>query len=121
MNIKKIEWLDEGNKEAILEIFNNNKTLICFSHPCHYNLNDELKEPLQCLDAYDIILCEEEQTKAERINETFEYKLTGKVTNVEDGIIEIDGFILRIDKNTIPKDIVNGDYIKFVTSRIDVW
>ena len=120
MYIKRIEWLDEENKEAILEVFNNNKTLICFSHPCNYNLNDEIKEPLHCLDSYDIVYCEDKQIRIEKINEPFEYKLLGKVVNVEEGIIKIDDFILCIDSNRIPKDIMNGDYIQFITSRIDV-
>lgn len=121
MYIKKIEWLDKENKEAVLEVCGNTKALICFSYPCHYNLNDELNEPLQCLDSYDIISCDEEQIKIERINESFEYKLVGKVKNAEEGIIEVEGFSLCIDRNKMPKDIVNGNYIQFTTSRIDVW
>lgn len=82
---------------------------------------EKLNDPLQCLDSHDIISYDKEQSKIEKVNESFEYKLAGQVINVENGIVEVYGFNLCIDKNKIPKDIVNGNYIQFVTSRIDVW
>ena len=48
--VKKIDWLDEVSKEAIVEVAEGIERLVCFSCPCLYKLNDMLREPLECLD-----------------------------------------------------------------------
>lgn len=57
MYVKKIDWLDEVSKEAIVEVAEGIERLVCFSCPCLYKLNDMLREPLECLDTQDIVSC----------------------------------------------------------------
>ncbi len=121
MDIKEIKWLDEGEKEAILEVTQDMKSLICFSCPCLYGLGYTLSEPLECVDASDIVLCDTVECDIKKLEGTFKYKLIGRVKDKENGLIDVNGFDLHIDEKIIPKDIINGMYIEFVTSRIDVW
>lgn len=121
MYIEKIEWLDKEGKEAILKVVNDMKSLICFSCPCSYNVGDVLTEPLECLDTDDIVLCDTKENSIEKMEGEFKYKLKGKLKDIQNGIIEVYGFDVHIDKERIPDDIINGMYIQFVTSRIDIW
>ena len=50
MYVKKIDWLDEVSKEAIVEVAEGIERLVCFSCPCLYKLNDMLREPLYCME-----------------------------------------------------------------------
>lgn len=121
MYIKKIEWLDQNGKEAILKVVKDNKSLICFSCPCCYNIGDFLTEPLECLDINQITLCDTKESCIEKMEDSFKYKLKGELKDIQNGIVRVYDFVLHIDKEKIPGDITNGMYIQFVTSRIDIW
>lgn len=121
MYVKNIEWLNRESKEAILNIINNRESLMCFSCPCFYNIGDMITSPLECLDADDIILCNEEESIIRRIDESFQYKIKGKLKDKANGIVDTFGFYLHIDEDKIPGDLKNGMYIQFITSRIDIW
>ncbi len=121
MYIKDIKWLDEGEKEAILEVAQGMKSLVCFSCPCLYDIGYTLSEPLECVDVSNIVLCNTVESGIKKLEGTFKYKLLGSVTDKENGLINVNGFDIHIDEKWIPNDIRDGMYIEFVTSRIDVW
>ena len=121
MYVNKIDWLDEVNKEAIVEVTNGIERLVCFSCPCLYKLNDMLCEPLECLDTQDIVSCTTVGSDIKKIKGTFFYKLKGQIKDKHRGLIGVHGFIVHINEQEIPNDIENGMYIEFTTSRIDLW
>lgn len=121
MYIRKIEWFDQQGEEAVLEVAADKDALTCFSCPCPYRIGDRLREPLECLDIDDMVSCDTKGNDIEKINGTFAYQLKGKMKDVKNGIIEVYGFVLKIDTGKIPGDITNGMYVQFITSRIDVW
>ena len=121
MYIEEIKWIDRENKEAILKVANDTQSLICFSCPCSYNVGNVLSDPLECLDTDDIILCEFEEDYIEKTDKGFGYKLKGKLKDLQEGIVDIYGFDIHINREKIPGDIQEGMYIQFVVSRIDVW
>lgn len=121
MRIKEIKWLDKEGKEAILKVVSEKECLMCFSCPCSHNIGDVLSRPLECLDTDDIVLCDTKENSIEKTKGVFEYKLKGKLMNMQEGIVEVCGFDLHIDEEKIPRDIANGMYIQFLTSRIDIW
>lgn len=121
MYIEKIEWLDKEGKEAILKVVDDMESLMCFSCPCSYDIGEILTDPLECLDTDDIVLCETQEYSIEKKEGAFKYKLKGKLKDIQNGIIEVYGFDLHIDEEKIPGDIVNGMFVQFVASRLDVW
>lgn len=121
MHVEEIEWLDKEGKEAILKVVSETDYLVCFSCPCTYNIGDVLTEPLECLDTDNIILCEIQENNIEKIEGEFKYRLKGKIKDIKNGIVEVNGYNLHIDEDEIPKDILNGMYIQFEVSRIDIW
>ena len=121
MYVQKIDWLDEVSKEAIVEVAEGIERLVCFSCPCLYKLNDMLCEPLECLDTQDIVSSSTVGSDIKKLEKTFCYKLKGQITDKNRGLIDVRGFIVHINQQEIPNDIENGMYIKFTTSRIDLW
>lgn len=121
MYVKKIDWMDEVSKEAIVEVAEGMERLVCFSCPCLYKLNDMLREPLECLDTKGIVSCSTAESDIKKLEKTFCYKLTGRVKDKNKGLIDVYGFIIHINEQEIPNDIENGMYIEFTTSRIDLW
>ena len=121
MHIEEINWLDIGGEEAVLKVASNADCLTCFSYPCSYDVEDVLLEPLECLDTDNIIMCETKENIIEKMEGEFKYKLRGELKNMQNGIVEVKGFILHIDEDKIPKDMSNGMCIQFEVSRIDIW
>ena len=109
MYVKKIDWLDEVSKEAIVEVAEGIERLVCFSCPCLYKLNDMLREPLECLDTQDIVSCSTVGSDIKKLHEKQSYKIV------------LYGFIIHINEQGIPNDIENGMFVEFITSRIDLW
>lgn len=121
MYIKDITWLDKNESEAIVEVAQDANSLLCFSCPCSYTLNAQLSDPLECLDANGIVICNTVECDIKKLEGTFEYRMIGKVKDKDNGIIDVCGFDIHIDETLIPHDIANGMYIGFMTSRIDIW
>lgn len=121
MYIEEIKWLDKQEKEAMLKVVSGGESLKCFSYPCSYNVGDILIEPLECLDTDNIVLCETQGNSIEKMEGAFKYRLKGELKDTKDGIVKVYDFKLHIDEGKIPKDIMNGMYVQFVVSRIDVW
>ena len=121
MHIKKIDWLDEQIKEAVIIVANNRESLICFSCPFLYSIDDVLTEPLECLDTDEIVCSAEQKDAIEKMDGVFQYRLQGQLRDSKRGIMDVCGFVIHIDSEKIPGDIRDGMYIQIVTSRIDIW
>ena len=120
MFIKKIVWLNQEVQEAELYVSAGIKSIICFSHPCQYSENDQLFENLEILDVSDIRLSDEDVYCFERVGDTFEYLVTGRLEN-DRSVLVVGEFKINIPTNEIPGDLQDGMFIKVRISRIDVW
>ena len=119
MIVEKIEWMDESEKEAIVTVSCNGYKVICFSHPCLLKTGRKIEGPLECIDAKCVTSCEC-VAKVQKKDSFFEYELQGKIVDRENGVININGLVIHIDADEIPKDVKEGMYISFETSRIDL-
>lgn len=121
MHITKIDWLDKEIKEAVVKVTNKKGSLICFSCPCSNSIGDVLTEPLECLDADDIVCSDEKKDIIEKMDGMFQYRLQGQLRDSKRGIIDVCGFVIHIASPKIPNDIRDGMYVQIITSRIDIW
>lgn len=121
MYVKSIKWLDTICKEAEVEISDSEYNIVCFSQPCTYVKNQEINEPLECLNASNIMLADVNMYKVVKENAPYAYTIYGKLIH-EKGIVQLGSSImLHIDSNKIPKDIEVNSYIVFCVDRIDLW
>lgn len=121
MYIKEIEWLDEENKEAVLNVVSGMHSIKCFSYPCKHKIGDILTEPLECLETKNVVLCRVPEEDIKKLEKPFKYRICGKLKCKEESILEVYGFKIHLDENMIPNDIKDGAYIQFISSRIDIW
>lgn len=121
MFIQKITWLDHSCLEAELVVSDGSYCLLCFSCPCEYAVGDELRGPLECLDAQDICVAEENVFNVVKGPFPYSYTLCGRICDISKGIVCVGKLKLHIEQNRIPKDIRSGQYVWFSTSRIDIY
>lgn len=113
---KKIEWLSID--EAIITFNEKNIKLSVFAHPYKDDNKNISKVYLDCFDTYNIEKQLENNTFAIPQANNFEYLLGAKILNVNKSIVTINNFIISLDY--IPKYFNDGDYIEFVTRRLDL-
>lgn len=120
MNIKNINWISEDASEAIVTVVDNkNFSLNCFSQPCKYYLNDKI-DCLYTYDAANIRKSNMKQFVIEKNNNDLGYYLVGKIIDLKQKIIKVNGFKLELD-NEIPVDIKEKEFIEFTCTRIDLY
>lgn len=118
MKIINIEWLDSVNMECFVTIENNKKLLTFFSYG-----NTNLEEAINRGDFYCTLIDDIEITgkhNCEIISEKDGLKITGKLIDSNNGILDTEAFILRIDVSLLPGDVKTSDYIRFMAKRIDL-
>ncbi|MCQ2590139.1 MAG: hypothetical protein MJ179_06920 [Treponema sp.] len=118
MKIINIEWLDLVNMECFVTIENNQKLLTFFSYG-----NTDLEEKINKGDFYctmidDIVVSKKHS--CEIIPEKEGLIITGKLIDSNNGILDTEAFILRIDTDLLPGDVRSSDYISFRVKRIDL-
>lgn len=120
MKISKIEWISENIKEAELTISDGELSCVVFCHPCKYFKNDILKQPLQGNDVYDLMIALDESFSITKIaDQSFSYKVQGKILDLENSIIGIGGIKIELD-NRMPSWAKEGDYVEF-TCDLSIW
>lgn len=121
IKISKVNWLSEEAKEAEVCLFDGTFNIISFSHPFNQNIGDVIELPLYILNAKEIYRLNNMQSfSVERMGDTFEYKLSGRVINKELNQIIVGEFIIQLDAS-LPNDISTGDYVSFICDRIDLY
>ena len=120
MIIDKIIYVDEVAKEAILLVKTKQTVIRCFSCPCVLKQGTVIETPLECIDTKKVSLCDNKYV-VQKKEKFWEYKFQAKLINREEGLVEVNGLFIHIDVYEIPNDIVDGMYICFETSRLDIW
>lgn len=121
VTIKKIDWLDKPTLEAIATITDGVYELECFSHPCNYKPNQIFKECIYSLNSKGIVKNFDESYFVHKQGEDFSYEITGQLKDINRGMVQVGDLIIEIEKEYIPGDIKNGDYINFCTTRLDIY
>ena len=121
IKVKEINWLSEFAKEAEVTISDGTSMLTCFSQPFNYDVNDVLDQPLYCYDAKNVRKSFEEGFTLENQNDAFAYFFRGELIDSIKKLVKVAGFMLSLEDNAIPKDLVDGDIIEFTVQRVDIY
>lgn len=119
MKIKKIDWLSREALEAEVVVTDGESEIICFAHPLNYKVDSDLEEPIYCFDVVDLVKSDEEVHMIEKLDGHFEYRFTGQLIDKQLETVEVGQFLLELDANW-PGDIKNGDFVSFVSKRLDI-
>ncbi len=117
--VKKIEWIDEAEKEADVTISDGNYSVKCFSSPFMLQENENFMDKIQCLDIENIFKSFETDPMIVKKDGFYEYFLRGKLE--DDKVFRIGELKIDISDAYIPGDIYVGDIIEFSVSRLDIY
>ncbi|MEC1262367.1 hypothetical protein P9D34_18475 [Bacillus swezeyi] len=119
MKIKRINWLSREALEAEVVVTDAESEITCFAHPLNYKEDSELKDPIYCHDVTDLVKAEKEVHLIEKLDGHFEYSFTGELVDKQLELVKIGQFLLELDTDW-PGDIEDGDFVSFISKRLDI-
>lgn len=121
IKVKEIKWISESAKEAEVILSDGISTVMCFSQPFDYDVDDVLREPLYCYEARNIMKSYEDGFTLEKQKDTFAYFLRGELYDLTKKLVKVGGFTLSLEDSSVPKDLMGGDIIEFTVQRLDIY
>lgn len=119
MYVKEIKWIDEENKEAIVEISDSKNVINCYAYSLKYNIGEIINENLEALEIKDVIsvdIIEEEKV----IMDGLSCNVIG-VLCCDKSVLKIGDLLINIQKENIPKDINDETKVSARITRVDLW
>jgi len=121
VRICKIDRIDKEALEAEVIVSDGTFEVLCFAHPLTYEEGSELNGPIRCLDATNIVKSDKNEYTVEKSADYFSYVLTGKLVDKINGLVMVGGLMFEVDKDMLPGDIKEGEYISFYCDRLDLY
>ena len=121
VTISKISWISKTSLEAEVTVTDGLYEVICFSQPCHEELNKEVHDPIYCLNSRSILKAQQNEYCVEKLKEPFAYYMTGQLINKKSSLVKIGVILVQLEDGVLPGDIEANDYICFYTQRIDIY
>ncbi|MEG1002724.1 MAG: hypothetical protein RSF37_04915 [Clostridium sp.] len=119
--ISKISIISETSLEAEVTITDGFNELVCFSQPCNFKLNQKLIEPVYCFNNKQVVRYSGNEYQIEKLKEPLAYNLVGKLIDKKNCLIKIGEISLQLEEYSIPKDVLENEYIRFYCQRIDIY
>ena len=92
---------------------------IAFSHPCNFNIGDELHHPLLTSDSMNVMISRENKYDIKSVEpDSFIHAGIGKIIDRQRRIICIGK--IKIILTGIPNDIREGQFVEFRSPRFDI-
>ena len=105
MIVNQIEWISKEAQEALLFVGDGEYECAAFSHPCHFDKDYVLSEPILAFSAKGIMLSQEAKVSITRKGESFAHEVVGMLSGLNPTIISVGkhqnrvrGCIARRDK-----------------------
>lgn len=115
MYIKKV--LDYDGYDANIIVTDGKYEIMCYAWEFYNKENADFE--LSAFDAVDVMRALNQQYMIEKLDYGYySYKLQGKLIDLEKQIVEIGNIIIEVE-GYLPSDIVQGEYIEFLATRID--
>ena len=118
MRIRKIDWMEESIKEAILTLNDGENDFLVFSHPCRFSVGQCVNQPLYASETSNIRRVEPQKVFIKRVGLAFEHELLAKVVDTKVPLVCIGEIVIELG-GRLPGDIVKGEYVRFRSDRLD--
>ncbi|GIN75381.1 MULTISPECIES: hypothetical protein [Bacillus] len=119
MKIKKIDWLSKEALEAEVVVTDGESEIICFAHPLNYKVDSNLEEPINCFEVTELVKADKKVYMIEKLDGHFEYRFTGQLVDRQLETVKVGQFLIELDTDW-PGDIENGDFVSFISKRLDI-
>lgn len=118
MYITDIVYFSKEDSEAEVSVSDGCYTVNCYAYPCDIVLVNQHVNTIYGFECTNITRLNETKYAIKKLSQHYAYQLVAKVMDNESGIVRIGDLFINLD-NSIPKDIMNGEYIAFSVVRLD--
>lgn len=119
--INNVNIISESSLEAEIIVTDGINELICFSQPCKLIANQRLTEQLYCFNNKNLIRSNCQEYYIEKLKEPLAYNLIGKLIDKKNNLVIVGEIVLKLEEASIPKDILENEYVSFYCQRIDIY
>jgi hypothetical protein len=113
--------ISESALEAEVLITDGLNELVCFSQPCNLMVNQRITEPVYCFNNKNVVRAANEECHIEKQKEALAYNLVGKLADKKNNLVKVGEIMVQLEQGSIPKDILENEYISFYCQRIDIY
>lgn len=121
VTISKITMISESSLEAEVLVTDGFIELVCFSQPCDFVVNKILTEPVYCFNNKNVVRFLSEKCHIEKLKESLAYNIFGKLIDKKNYLVKVGEIVLQLEEDSIPKDILENEYVSFYCQRIDIY
>ena len=121
MYVKTIKWIDQDSNEAEVMVSDGCIELLCFSHPFKKNINEKLEEPIHCFNVDNVVIARDKTSCVNKSSSYFGYSLCGKLVDRNSKLVYLGNIKLCLENAYISNDILEGNYVEFDVSRLDIY
>lgn len=119
IKIKSIYWLDEASYEGEITLVDSlNNQLVCFTDTIPIEHIESHLQVLSVISDSDFIISSVKEYWLRNLG-GFDYEIIGKVIDKDKLLVQCFEYIFSLD-GPLPGDIVDGDWIEFKVSRVDI-
>lgn len=118
MYVTNIIYFSKKDSEAEVSISDGHYTVNCYAYPCGIVLVNQPVSAIYGFECSNIIRVNETIYAIKKLSQHYAYQFVARVVDNESGIVRIGDLFINLD-NTIPKDIMNAEYISFSVLRLD--
>ena len=119
MIVNQIEWLSREAQEALLFISDGQHECAAFSHPCTFDKDYVLLEPILAFSTKEIMLSQEAKVLIKRRGESLVHDVVGILSGLDPMIISIGNIRIELE-DELPSGIKQNDIVQFSCGRLDV-
>ena len=121
VTIKNITMISESSLEAEVLITDGVNELVCFSQPCNLILKQIITEPVYCFNNKNVVRANNYDWNIKKNKDGLSYNIIGKLIDKKNNLVNVGKIVIQLEDGSIPKDILEGEYISFYCQRIDIY
>lgn len=118
MYIKDILYFNKEDSEAEVSISDGYYIVNCYAYPCDRVLVNQRINIIYGFECANIIRLNKNKYAIKKLPQHYAYQFAAQVVDNGSEIVRVGDLFIKLD-NSIPKDIINGEYIAFSVLRLD--
>lgn len=118
MYITDILYFNKEDSEAEVSISDGCYKVNCYAYPCDMVSVNQRINTIYGFECANIIRVNKTEYTIEKLSQHYAYQLVAQVVDNTSGIVRIGNLFINLD-SSIPKDIMDGEYVAFSVVRLD--
>lgn len=121
IRISEVSWISQNAMEAEITITDGVYELVCFSQPCSLKINQQISEPIYCMNNTNVVRSKSEEYYIGKLKDVFGYNITGKLIDGNGGFVKVGEIVIQLEKGSLPGGVKENEYLNFNCQRLDIY